>query len=65
VRRDGGGRLGGERGHGVHRGRRIRPGMLADAVDPGEKLHRPGGVSCRGKKGDGGGARGGLIGVGA
>jgi hypothetical protein len=51
VRRDGGGRLGGEREYGAHRGRCISPVMPAEAADSGELLRCLGGVSGRKKKG--------------
>jgi hypothetical protein len=52
VRRDGGGRLGGEREHGVHRGSRIGAVMPADVRSSVEKFEQPGGTTCRGTKGE-------------
>jgi hypothetical protein len=51
VRRDGGGRLGGERGHGVHRGCRIGAVMPADAAYSGEGFLQPCGALSEGKEG--------------
>lgn len=51
VRRNGGGRLGGDREYGAHRRRRISPVMPAEAADSGELLRCLGGVSGRKKKG--------------
>jgi hypothetical protein len=44
VRRDGGGRLGGEREHGVHRGCRIGAVIPADVRSSVEKFEQPGGA---------------------
>jgi hypothetical protein len=65
VRRDGGGRLGGEREHGVHRGCRIGVEMPAGMRSSGERFCRPGGAISRESRG--GSKRGSrlLIGAGA
>jgi hypothetical protein len=51
VHQDGGGRLGGEREHGAHRGCRIWPGMPADVRSANGELLWSGAVSGREGKG--------------
>jgi hypothetical protein len=51
VRQDGGGRLGGEREHGVHCGCRIGAVMPADVRSSVEKFEQPGGAISRESRG--------------
>jgi hypothetical protein len=49
VHRDGGGRLGGERGREDHRGCRIGAVTPADVGSSVEKFEQPGGIVAKGK----------------